>query len=187
VNPLRKKVIYLINGGGIGGAALDADGTMISMEPGHIRAARELNHLKITSLCDFMEQKFAPMKKRFACIEKIGAIGAGIVEQWQWLKGKKLDGIEIAEKMYGGDKTALELFSDLTVISAHAAAGMIQALGFSPEDTTIVLHGGGFKASGVVERMRAILAKHYNSQDVSLLPLSENGCLRGVAIAATKI
>jgi predicted NBD/HSP70 family sugar kinase len=188
IDPTRHRVIYLINGGGIGGAALDADGSIISMEPGHIRAVRELlGNGTNNSHCDFMERKYAPIQERFACIEQVGAMGAGVVEQWQKLTGIKLEGRKIAERMYNGDKTALALIQDLVVASAHAAAGMMDALGYSPSDTTIVLHGGGFKPFGVVESMGAILKKHYNSQNVRLLQLSGNGCLKGVAIEAAML
>src|SRR3989339_405969 len=108
----HKNVLYLIHGGGIGGAAKDGEDMMISLEPGHIRASRELNPREITTPCGMEEQTFT-------CLERIGSMGAieaiwkNVITAWQELNGR-----QIAELMYSGDKKALDLFNNSANILA---------------------------------------------------------------------
>lgn len=182
-----KYTIYIIDGGGIGGAAMDPSGRITAMEPGHVPLADpELNPFGTERACGFKKQTFT-------CLERLGASGAGIEAQWLDLTGENIDGREIAEKMYQGDKRALALFENSARIIATIIEGMRETLGFPAGETDVVLHGGGFKTQGMVERIGQILAKHHKevlgdgasaklirTKDLGM----ENACMAGLAIAA---
>ncbi len=182
-----KHTLYVIDGGGIGGAAMDSTGQIISMEPGHIRLADPaLNPNGVTAVCGLLGRDYT-------CLERIGASGAGIEAQWFALTGQHESGRQIAERMYAGDKRALTLFENSALIIATIIEGMRESLGFPVGQTDVVLHGGGFKTEGMVVRVRQILEKHHReklaeTQSVELIPTGElgmeNACMAGLAIAA---
>lgn len=182
-----RPTIYIINGGGLGGAAVDETGQVIAMEPGHIPVADPaLNPNGVTQRCGLLGRDFV-------CLERIAASGAGIEAQWQRLTGEKLQGRDIATLMYAGDKRALALYENSARIFAHAIEGIRTSFGFPIEGTAVVLHGGGFRAPGMVERMQQILDKHYLDayqvrDSVELIPTGSlgmnNACMSGLAMAA---
>lgn len=178
-----RPTIYIINGGGIGSASIDALGNITSSEPGHTRVVDEtLNPNHVDTLCHL----FPGPRWDHVCLERIAASGAGIEPQWETLTGQKLPGIEIAEKMYGGDKQALQLYNTSALITAHIIEGVRSSLDFPIEDTAVVLFGGAFKTHGMVNRIRQILTKY--GKPMELIRVGElgfsNANMAGLAISA---
>lgn len=175
-----KPIIYVINGGGIGGAVMDADNKLWALEPGHIQVVDELNTNHVTRSC-------GSDNKQFVCIERVGASGMGVEQQWEEKYGTKLDGKSIAEKMYFGDPFALQLYDTAALLTAHVIEGMRATMKISASELAVVLHGGLFKTEGIVERIEQILSKHHN-QSIDLIPTKalgfSNACMTGLAIAA---
>lgn len=175
-----KPVIFLINGGGIGGAIMDANGVLYATEPGHIPVISELNPFGVTRACEVDGSQSV-------CLERVGASGEGIEQQWEDTYGQKLDGKSIAEKMYSGDIYALRLIDNATQITAHAIAGMAYAMRIPLPELSIVLHGGFFNTVGAIDRIGQILKKQYGDK-IDLIPTQElgfsNACMTGLAIAA---
>lgn len=177
-----KPVIYIINGGGIGGASIDRDGNITSMEPGHVEAVDSLNPNGVKTPCKLFPDR------NYVCLERIAASGAGIEAQWEALTGEKLSGKQIAEKMYMGDPRAKQLYINSALIVAHIIEGIRSTMDYSIDDVSIVLHGGAFKTEGMVDLIKRILEKHHQVENVDLIPTSElgfsNACMTGLAIAA---
>lgn len=102
------------------------------------------------------------------------------------LTGQRLSGKEIAEKMYGDDFLALQLYKTSALISAHIIEGIRTSLNFPVEDTVVVLSGGAFKTYGMVDRIRQILTKH--EKPMELIRAAELGLsdanMAGLAISA---
>ena len=176
-----RPTIYIINGGGIGGASIDVLGNITSLEPGHIAVIdKSLNPNNVNTPC----QLFAGWEH--VCLEKIAASGAGIEPQWEMLTGQKLPGKEIAEKMYSGDKRALQLYHTSALITAHIIEGIRSSLDFPVADTAVVLFGGAFKTYGMVDRIKQILTKH--GKPMELIRVGElgfsNANMAGLAISA---
>jgi predicted NBD/HSP70 family sugar kinase len=67
---LRSNLVHVIFSGGIGGAALNKDGDIISMEPGHIPVIEELNPYQIDKPCGLYSGW------DHVCLERVGAVGA---------------------------------------------------------------------------------------------------------------
>lgn len=179
-----ENMIYLINGGGIGGAAL-VDGNIISLEPGHIPVDGKLNPFGVTAPCGFLGQPFV-------CIERLASMGC-IEDIWKRIMREKKSGKEIAERMYGYNKLAAHLLDNSATIVAHAIEGIRSSLNLDPNKTLVVAHGGGFKTKGMVERIDQILRNYRKGgdQQLTIKPTSEfgidNACLTGAAIAAVTI
>ena len=178
-----KPVIYIINGGGIGGAFMDRDGNITSMEPGHIEVVdKSLNPNGVQTPCELFPDW------KHVCLERIGASGAGIEAQWEALTGEKLPGKDIAEKMYMGDERAKQLYVSSALIVAHIIEGIRNTMNCQIEDVSIVLHGGAFKTEGMVDLIERILKKHHQVENVDLVPTSKlgysNACMTGLAISA---
>lgn len=175
---VARPVIYMINGGGLGGSAFDRDREMvIAAEPGHVQASREINVMGVDGQCFMTGAR--------PCIEKLSASGAGIEAQWKEITGEALPGKEIAELMYRGDLLALSLYSISAQVIAHAILGIKTSLAL-PDDVAVVLHGGGFKTGGYVEHMNEILAQSNNPMElITTASLGySNACMAGLAIAA---
>lgn len=178
-----RPTIGYIKSGGIGGAGIDALGNRTSLEPGHVVVADPtLNPKGVTTLCHL----FPGPRWDHVCLEKIAASGAGIEPQWEMLTGQKLSGEEIAEKMYGGDFLALQLYNTSALISAHIIEGIRSSLDFPVTDTAVVLFGGAFKTYGMVDRIKQILIK--NGKPMELIRVGElgfsNANMAGLAISA---
>lgn len=179
-----ENIIYLINGGGIGGAAL-VNGRLISMEPGHIEVDRHLNPFGVTEPCGFLD-------RQHVCIERLSSMGR-IEDIWEQLQGERLTGKQIAERMYGYNKLAAHLLDNSAVIMAHGIEGIRQSLNLTPDKTLVVGHGGGFKVSGMVDRIDQVFKNHRKNSDLQLTikPTSafgiDNACLTGAAIAAVTV
>ncbi len=180
VSPMAKPVIYIINGGGIGGAVMDKDGILWATEPGHVQLVSVLNPNEVSGSCGLNG-------RQYTCVEKIGASGAGIEKQWEKKFGQRLDGKLIAERMYHGDEYALNLYNVASTATAHIVAGMMSAMKIIPSEVSVVLHGGFFKTESVIERMKQILNQYYG-QDIDLVSAKNlgfsNACIAGAAIAA---
>ena len=151
------------------------------MEPGHSAIVDpSLNPNGVTTSCDFLPDW------NHVCLERVAASEAGIAAQWKSLRGEKLTGEQIAEKMYAGDQLALQLYTTSSLISAHAIAGMRRVMDFPQKDVAVVLHGGALKTRRMVELILKILLK--NGENIELIPMAKlgfsNGCLAGLAISA---
>lgn len=179
--PDIKQIIVIINGGGIGGAVVNNQGEVFASEPGHLSVTdRLLNPYEVKTPCEFLGRKEV-------CLEKIGAVGAGIEAQWQLLKHEKLSGEEI-NRLIITDETALNLFANSALVTSHVIEGLRKSYDFLIENTAIICHGGCFKAEEYTERVKQILAKHYRSKSFLLLTTQQlgfnNACMTGAAIAA---
>lgn len=179
-----RPTIGYIKSGGIGGASIDALGNRTSLEPGHIVVANPtLNPNNVNTPCNLFPDW------NHVCLERIAASGAGIEPQWKKITGETLSGKEIAEKMYGGDFLALQLYNTSALISAHIIEGIRTSLNFPVEDTVVVLSGGAFKTYGMVDRIRQILTKH--GEPLELIRVAElgfsNANMAGLAISALMV
>lgn len=176
-----RPTIGYIKSGGIGGAGIDALGNRTSQEPGHIIVADPtLNPNNVNTPCNLFPGW------DHVCLERIAASGAGIEPQWKKITGETLSGKEIAEKMYGGDFLALQLYKTSALISAHIIEGIRVSLNFPLEDTVVVLSGGAFKTHGMADRIRQILNKY--GKPMELIRASDlgfsNAGMAGLAISA---
>ncbi len=179
----KESTIYLINGGGIGGAVLK-EKNVISMEPGHIVVSDQtLNPNRVTTACEFYGEKQT-------CLEKIAASGAGIEAQSKALFARQMSGKEIAQLLYSGDKKAIELYANSGLITAHIIEGIIQATDLQG-NISVVLHGGFFKTKGIIKYIDKILQKYNQNKKIELVETQSlgmtNACMTGLAIAALTI
>lgn len=177
-----RPIIYLISGGGLGGAAVDKEGNIISLEPGHLPIIdQSLNPYGVSTRCDFQGNDYV-------CLERVGASGAGIEAQWEKMIGTHVDCRLIAEEMYKFNNHARRLYDNSANIISHILAGIINALNFPDDNTAIVLHGGGFKTKGMVSRINQILSKHFTLDNVNITTAGKlgykNACMAGLAIVA---
>ncbi len=178
-----KTVLFPINGGGLGMAAL-VGGKIYATESGHIRAIGELNVYDQNTPCGVFGATHT-------CLETVGANKAGIETQWQQRHGEYMRAIDIETQYKAGDDFAGELYEHSAFVVAHMIAGTARALGvnLSDEEVVIVGHGGGFKFPEYGERVKQILENHYHNH-INLLLTHEyvgpgsNACLEGAAIAA---
>lgn len=179
-NPGIKNVIYLINGSGLGGAAL-VDGTLYAAEPGHIEAIARFNRWKRQEACGMGGATFT-------CIEKVAASKAGIEPTYAQITGEQLDGRAIEDRYRGGDQLAAALYENSTQIAAHAIAGLARALQISlnPDVTAVVGHGGAFKFPNYAERIQQHLTANdvYEPLVTTTYRFSDNACLDGAATLA---
>ena len=196
-NPKLKRVIYLIHGGGLGGAVWE-DGQMIAAEPGHVPVIDEMNPFEIDEPCG---QKTSPNKDK-TCVEKVGSSGQGVEKTFEKITSKKLSGIEISKIHQNSNgeyseeesKLATAIYDTAARIVATGALGLDQARGsveddakrLDPETTAVVIHGGLMKTPGVPERVEQILEKHlgYKPNLLYTKDFSDNACSDGAAIRA---
>jgi predicted NBD/HSP70 family sugar kinase len=175
-------VIYVINGGGLGGAVFK-EGNVWAMEPGHIMAMPELNPFDVTRPCGMFNNTYT-------CLEAVAASGAGIENTWFALTGKRLEGRDIAELMCEGNENARMLYNNSALAMAHVINGIGRAMNLGNQDTTVVLHGGAFMTAGLPERIKQILDKATmeSGVDMDVVTARElnlgNACLAGAGIAA---
>ena len=197
-----KKVLFIINGGGLGGAVW-ADGEMMAAEPGHIAAISELNPFGRDTLCG---QETSPAKDQ-VCVERLAGSGAGVEALHYMVTGKTkivdgqpvpLEGEEIEQLYLDGDETATKIIDYAAIITATAILGLDQAT--RPEDqkdgtfdassTAIVGHGGFFRYQGVRERVARIIKERTGSEPTMLFAddftkeTTGNACADGAAILA---
>ncbi len=178
--PNIKNIIYLINGGGVGGAVL-TDGQIWAAEPGHIPAVSELNPFGQDRPCGVGSAQYV-------CIERIAASGAGIESIYHRLTGEQLPGEAISQLYQSGDRLAKYLYEYSAWGVTHVVTGTGKAFGLfeGPRDTAVVFHGGCFRVPGYSERVSQMLSKQLGFQPITLIThnFSENACLSGAAIAA---
>jgi predicted NBD/HSP70 family sugar kinase len=178
-HPGAEHVIYVINGSGLGGAALTTD-VLYAAEPGHIEAAKQFN--------PFGQRKSCGLDgATHVCLEAVAASKAGVEDIWFQQTGEQLPGQEIAARYLAGDRLALALYDNSIQVTAHAILGMASAFGLlsRPEQLAIVGHGGIFNVTGYGERLSAILRQAFGQEPQVLLTrdFSANACLEGAAIA----
>lgn len=178
-----KPTLNIIASGGIGGAFMDREGNITAMEPGHIKLIdKTLNPKGVTTPCLLFPGW------NFTCLERVAASVAGIEAQWEAIKGEKLPGIQIAEKMYMGDELAKELYVNSSLILANIIEGIRKNVNVPIENISIVLHGGLFKTEGVIDLIKRILQKHYNVENIDMVTAGSlgyyNPCMSGLAISA---
>jgi predicted NBD/HSP70 family sugar kinase len=177
--PELESYIYIINGSGIGSAALTG-GALYAAEAGHVPVAPELNPWGHEEPCEVSHSSKT-------CIEKVIAGKAGIERIWKLetntilmapeIELQYLEGNELAEKLYDNSATGL----------AHVIVGVAQSLEISLNmSTSVICHGGSFKFPFYRDRVQQIL-RFNGFQDVALVStydLSENACLVGAALLA---
>lgn len=176
-------VLFPINGGGIGMAAL-ADNTLYSTEAGHVEGIQQLNRYAQTEACGVFDATYV-------CLERLGANKAGIEAQWQAKTGSYMRARDIEDRYKEGDAFAGELYDNSAFILAHVIQGSAKALNIDLADplTAIVGHGGAFKFPHYGERIVQILAQH-NGQPSRLIMTKDygdsasNACLDGAALIA---
>lgn len=178
--PETRNVIYVINGSGLGGAVL-TNKRIFAAEPGHIQVEARLN--------PFGQQKPCGMLgATYVCVEAVAASKAGVEDIWRQQQGQRLSGREIAARYLAGDHTALDLYDNSALVTAHVIKGIAKAFSI-PENfdgTVVVGHGGIFQVPGYTERVCSILDKDLSSVPGMLFTkdFSTNTCLDGAAIAA---
>jgi predicted NBD/HSP70 family sugar kinase len=178
--PETRNVIYVINGSGLGGAAL-TDNMIFAAEPGHVQVEAKLNPFGQRKPCGMLGATYV-------CMEAVAASKAGIEDIWLQHSGERLSGRAIAARYLAGDRMALDLYDNSALVTAHAIKGMAKAFSLPKnfDRTVVVGHGGIFHVPGYSERVCSILEK-----DLSAVPrmlftkdFSANTCLDGAAIAA---
>lgn len=172
-------VVYVINGSGIGGAAIKA-GSIYATEAGHVPIEDALNSFSRRDECGLLGA-------RHVCIERVAASKAGIESTWASHRGTELTGKEISEAYLNGDRFALRLYETSTYLIAHVFMGIARALQL-PQDwdsTVLVAHGGAFHVPGYGERVRSLLTAHLLRKPRFLMTkdFSFNTCLDGAAVA----
>lgn len=174
----RQHFIYLINGGGLGGAVLTS-GHLWALEPGHIPVVSNLNPLGQHKPCQVGGAQFV-------CLENVAASGAGIEDLWFQKTGERLTGEKISEKFQEGDPLAVSLYRNSALIITHAIIGIENAFGFDFQDIVFICHGGCFKAPGYAEMVSQLLEipPIYKPAIFFTKNFTENACLEGAAIVA---
>jgi predicted NBD/HSP70 family sugar kinase len=177
--PTANNILYLVDGEGLGLAALMID-TIWSTEAGHITAQPKINPYKIKTPCRLYPD-------RGVCVENVSASGSFIEPCWEKLTGEKINGREIEKRYCQGDKRVADLYDASAVGLAHALVGLgnVWSLWNKPEEVAVVLHGGGFKAAGVAERVMQIIENHFGQKFNYVIThsFSDNACLEGAGIA----
>lgn len=180
-NKRIESVLFAINGGGLGMAAL-AHGKLYSTEAGHVEAVEALGANQGRPCGVYGET--------YQCLEQIGGNKSGIEAQWEKRNGY-LRAIDIEGKFKSGDIFSGELYDQSAFVVAHMIMGTALALGvdISQDSTAVVCHGGGFKFPDYSERVQQILAKYIgtnpmliNTHDYGLK--ETNACLDGAALIA---
>lgn len=202
-NPKIKKVIYIINGGGIGGAVWkeiessdDSMGNIIAVEPGHTSVVRALNPYNQTTTCGM------PRAPNLPCVERVGSSGQGVEQIYFQQTGEKLDGEKIAQRYEEGDELAVNLYDNAALITAIAILGLDQASEarplkrpLDPKTIVVAAHGGIFNVKGFTRRMVQILEVYLQELGLNYKPriiytkdftkqTSGNACLDGAEILA---
>lgn len=176
---LPQKVLYIINGSGLGGSVL-SDNEITAIEPGHVELLAKLNPFGQNTPCNVNPQ--------YECIESVAASRAGIEDLWLKKTGKQSSGEKISHLYIEGSQIASDLYDSSALVTAHAVMGVARTFDLlsDPADTTIVYHGGTFKVPSYADRLQQILAKDLGFTPSHLLTydFSDNACAQGAAIAA---
>lgn len=170
---------FVIDGGGFGLAFIKGN-KIIATEVGHTRLVDELNWHKQTIPCGLFG-------RNYVCIERAAASGAGVESIYKLLTGEALTGKEISQKYQMGDELARKLYENSALLLAHGIIGVanLNNLMQVPNDTVIAYHGGGFRVSGLMDRISQIVTKQKGNQPTLFTDdISINACAEGVAIAA---
>ena len=177
-----ESVLFPINGGGLGMAALAHD-KIFSTEAGHVEAVPELNTYNQDTECGVYGA-------HYVCLEKLGANKSGIEAQWEARNGY-MRARDIEDRFKEGDVFAGELYDHSAVVVAHMITGTALALDLdlANKATVIVGHGGAFKFPNYGERIQQILTKHIGSTPHLIMTQNygskdTNACLDGAALAA---
>lgn len=186
-NPDVWHVLFAINGGGFGLAALLYDlnsdtWSIIALEPGHLKVPDDLNRFKRVEPCGVDDALYT-------CIEKIIASGAGVEGTYYQITGKHLDGREISKLYQGGDSFATDLYDTSAIGLAQVLHLVEKALNIKPNETMIAYHGGCFEVPGYVERTNQGLNRYTGQPHVTFksTEVSANAGLTGAAISALMI
>jgi predicted NBD/HSP70 family sugar kinase len=175
-HPDIKNIIFVVNGGGIGGAVL-ANGNVWATEPGHIELIKNLNVMGQEKLCDVNES-------RFVCIENVAASGAGIEDLWQKQNGENAIGEVISNEFMKGDKLAAGLYDNSARIMAHVILGIAKTFGLlAGKDTAVVMHGGILGVAGYADKVIDHVTKYLGFEVPFLLSneIAKNLSLQGAA------
>lgn len=184
VNKNRKvdSVLFAVNGGGLGLAALVHKG-IYATEAGHVEAIPELNSYGQDTPCGVYGAAYV-------CLEKIGANKSGIEVQWEARNGY-MRARDIEDRFKEGNVFAGELYDHSALVVAHMIVGSALALDvdLTDDDTAVVAHGGAFKFPNYGERVQQIIGKHTGSNPHVLMTQNygfkdTNACLDGAALAA---
>lgn len=187
--PGIRNIIYLINGSGLGGAAL-IDGTMFATEPGHVEALEPFRRFTDPDSGDTWLREAACGMGRadFTCIEKVAATKAGIEAIWLAMTGEPLDGKAIEGRYLAGDPLAAALYERSSQLAAHAILGMANSFGISldPAVTAVVGHGGSFRCTDYTKRVGQHLALACDQEPLLMTTydFSDNACRDGAATFA---
>jgi predicted NBD/HSP70 family sugar kinase len=197
-----KKVLFFINGGGVGGAAW-VDGILKKAEPEHVQVIPDLNPFNMYVPCG---QK-GSLTPGLTCAENMSASGAGIedlhfaiTKEFKIVDGNKvpLEGEDIERKYLAGDELATRLIDNAAILTATEILGLDKAThpqgkiykGLDSKSTAIVCHGGFFRYKGVRERVERIL-KEVTGTEPTILYSDDftkestgNACAVGAAILA---
>lgn len=186
----KQNVVFVIDGTGIGGATLDVSGKSSNLEPGHVKLnTPALNPFDYSQACD-------PNTGRLdTCLERIGALGAGAVAQWNKMHPTDdpnkiiTSGIQLLELARAGDRDAIDLIMLSTQIVATISAGIVTAQGFNPSETVIVYGGGASHIAERVARLSETLQAHFQEPELKVISAYDefgidNPSLYGAAILA---
>lgn len=177
-----ESVLFPINGGGLGMAALVRNG-IYSTEAGHVEAVPELNTYGQDIECGVYGATYI-------CLEKLGANKSGIEAQWEARNGY-MRARDIEDQFKAGNAFAGELYDHSALVVAHMIVGTAKALDIdlALDTTAIVAHGGAFKFPNYGERVQQIIEKHTGKAPYLLMTQNygskeTNACLDGAALAA---
>lgn len=175
-------VLFPINGGGLGLAALVRKG-IYATEAGHVEAIPALNNYSQDIACGVYGATYT-------CLEKIGANKSGIEAQWEAQNGY-MRARDIEDRFKEGNIFAGELYDHSALVVAHMIVGAAIALDvdLSKDTTAIVCHGGAFKFPNYGERIVQIIEKYIGAKPNLIMTQSygfkdTNACLDGAALAA---
>ena len=172
-------LIYLINGGGLGGAVLN-QGVIFATEPGHIPIIPQLNPFDQSSPCGVNGANHV-------CLERVASSGAGVEAIWYQKTGQALTGQDISQLYQQDDPLALQLYRYSALVTAHAVAGMAKAFDLpdQPQAPAVVYHGGIFKVPGYSQMVGDILRQaNHPWPAVFTQDFTSNACLQGAGVAA---
>lgn len=145
--PGARDVIYVINGSGLGGAAL-ANNTIYAAEPGHVAVVGQLN-----SFNGLSQRKPCGLDPAtHVCVKSVGASKAGVEDIWRLATGEHLTGREIAALHAAANELARALYHNSAFITAHVVTGMAWAFGLLSDSNqpVIVTMAGSSRCQAMV-------------------------------------
>jgi predicted NBD/HSP70 family sugar kinase len=175
-------VLFPINGGGLGMAALVRNG-IYATEAGHVEAEHALNTYG-------QEVECGVYGATYICLEKLGANKSGIEAQWE-ARHEFMRARDIEDRFKEGNVFAGDLYDHSAWIVAHIIVGTAQALNINlvSDTTAIVGHGGAFKFPNYGERIQQIIEKYTGKTPLLIMTQNygtkdTNACLDGAALAS---